>query len=214
MLPMVLPDCRALFFPFDHTRAVSWYPSLPSLSLGSSLGGEEGEDGLALAGPRIEAVLAAPSSHEGTETPVLGQINELMHGKCSRTAGPIVNALKKAALYFMCRTCKSTGSISLKSSLDLSSPCGQGTLSWLRGLVLPRGTQGQSRALELMLGSDFHSARFLVCEKPSLKSRASSEADCGLRCVYSLNFLLTFRCWCMALAWPFSSLIPFSSPQL
>lgn len=67
-----------------------------------------GGQGLALDKPRIEAVLAAPSSHEGTETLDLGQLNELMHGKCSRTAGPIVNALKKVAQYFMCRTCKPT----------------------------------------------------------------------------------------------------------
>lgn len=55
--------------------------------------------GPALGGPRIEAVLAAPSSHEGTETPDLGQLNEIMPVKCSRTAGPIVNALKKAFYY-------------------------------------------------------------------------------------------------------------------
>lgn len=33
-------------------------------------------------------------------------------------------------------------------------------------------------------------------------------------CVHSLNFLLTLRCWCLALAWPFTSLLPFSFPHL
>lgn len=111
-----------------------------------SLGGERVGTGAGTVELRIEVVLTAPSSHEGTKTPNLGQLKEIMRVKCSRTAGPIVHALKKHFTMNMqtitVRTCKPTRIYSSEINPHVDTGCPE----LAEGPGAASGNQGQSRA--------------------------------------------------------------------